>query len=71
MKGHDPSKFQVGQQVLYRVGKIDLPVTFLCYGPRIGKGAGKDTVTSDPHTAIVRDENGSLITVALVDLRPA
>lgn len=71
MKNLDPGKFQVGQNLCYRVGKIDLPVTFLSYGPRMGKTAGKDTILHNPQTAIVRDANGNFITVRLDDLRSA
>ena len=66
MKNHD-GKFDVDQKLFYRVGDIDLPVTFLSLGPRMGKGS----VIRDAETAIVQDANGNMITVKLADLRPA
>lgn len=68
MKGADSNPFHVGQTVLHQDGKTLHPVTFVCCGPRVGKAAGKDTVTTDPQNAIVRDENGDLLTVRLAEL---
>lgn len=58
-------RFQAGEELLYRVGEIDLPVTFLSYGPRMATGS----IIADPQTAIVRDANGNFITVRIIDLK--
>lgn len=70
MKNFDSGPFSVGQSLLYCAGTKIQTVTFLSLGPRVGKLAGKDMVTSNPQTAIVRDQSGNLITVNLADLQP-
>lgn len=70
MKNFDAQKFHVGQKLMYCAGTKIQTVTFVSMGPRIGKAAGKDTVTRPPQTAIVRDADDNLITVRLEHLRP-
>jgi hypothetical protein len=64
-------RFNVGQELVYHIGGIDCPVTFLSFSPRIGTGVGKDAATNDPQSAIVRDANGNFVTARLADLRIA
>ena len=70
MKNFDSGPYQVGQRLFLRDGVKLIPVTFVSLGPRLAKSAGKETVTGDPKTAIIRDKSGDLITVPLADLQP-
>lgn len=71
MKTHGSQPYNIGQSLLYRKGNQLHPVTFVSLGPRVAKGVGRDAVTSEPQSAIVRDASGDLMTVRLSDLQPA
>jgi hypothetical protein len=70
MKNFDSGPYKVGQRLFLRDGVKLIPVTFVSLGPRLAKSAGKETVTADPETAIIRYKNGDLLTVALANLQP-
>jgi hypothetical protein len=70
MKNFDSGPFSVGQQLLHCAGTKIHTVTFVSLGPRVAKGAGRDMVTGNAQTAIVRDRHGHLITANLADLKP-
>lgn len=70
MKNFESGSFKVGEKLLHCAGAKSRTVTFVSLGPRLGKSVGKDTVTSVPETAIVRDKDDNLITVKLAELKP-